>query len=158
VHIYLTTFSRFRTSLLARTLREQGITTIGKFASLTPNALEQIPYLKRPKYENAIAYLKAHTPNNMDRESPVSSQERRDMNAANQNSQGVTDQIEVENQNAQGAKQHQDVQAAEIKLEEETQQMMVSPSPEHGVPSLDENADAQPTRSPRKGQCLWILS
>lgn len=51
-----------------------GITTVGKFASLTPAALEQIPYIKKPKYENAINYLRAHNPINMERESSPSSQ------------------------------------------------------------------------------------
>jgi hypothetical protein len=60
--------------LLARTLRENNIQTIGQFASLTPTALELIPYLKKPKLENALNYLKAYNPINFEQSPPVTPQ------------------------------------------------------------------------------------
>ncbi|KAI6171365.1 hypothetical protein M3Y97_01063500 [Aphelenchoides bicaudatus] len=127
-----------RTSLLARFLREQGVTTIGKFASLTPSMLEQIPYLKKPKHENAVAYLKAHIPNNMERESPPSSQ---DSVASDQGP------LEFTSSRKSDIDQHKNV---EMKVEDETQDNFVFP--ENEILSLDMDADAQPTRSPRKEQ------
>ena len=56
---------------LKRHLVNSGLTTIGAFASLSPAQLEAIPYLRRPKYENAVAYLRAYANNvNLDLNSP----------------------------------------------------------------------------------------
>lgn len=49
---------------MARTLRENNIQTIGQFASITPTALELIPYLKKPKLENALNFLRSYNPIN----------------------------------------------------------------------------------------------
>lgn len=122
--------------------------------------LEQIPYLKRPKLDNAVAYLKAHIPNNMERESPLSSQERRDRENATRSDQNSQERMEVESQDrtVQEVKQEsQPVQVQinnvqEIKIEEPTPDAMISPMSDQGMPNLDENADAQPMRSPRKGK------